>query len=81
MESNNWGVITDQVQGVAYKCAYGELLNPRQLPKGKKIAGDDNSPVEVKLKTLNKLMSDGLITQKEFEERKQELLDNYTGKK
>lgn len=24
MTSNNWGIITDQVQGVAYECTYGE---------------------------------------------------------
>ena len=24
MTSNNYGVVTDQVQGVAYKCVYGE---------------------------------------------------------
>lgn len=24
MTSNNYGVVTDQVQGVAYKCTYGE---------------------------------------------------------
>ena len=70
MGSNNWGVITDQVQGVAYKCTYGE-----------KITRDDNSNVEVKLKTLNRLVSDGLITQKEFEEQKMKLLNEYTTKK
>ena len=81
MGSNNWGVITDQVQGVAYKCAYGDLLNSQQLIKDKKIDGNDNNSVEVKLKTLNKLLSDGLVTQKEFDERKQKLLDDYTGGK
>ncbi len=25
MTSNNWGVITDQVQGVAYKCTYSNI--------------------------------------------------------
>ena len=24
MVSNNWGVVTDQVQGIAYKCVYGQ---------------------------------------------------------
>ena len=24
MISNNWGVVTDQVQGIAYKCVYGQ---------------------------------------------------------
>jgi hypothetical protein len=50
---------------------------------------EDNKEVEMqpgedltaKLKTLNKLLADGLITQKEFAESKQRLLDNYSAKK
>lgn len=42
---------------------------------------DINDTLETKLKTLNKLLSDGLITKNEFDEQKKKLLDDYTSKK
>ena len=59
----------------------GEFVNLQQLAKGKKTGEDENNALEGKLKTLNKIFADGLITQKEFDERKQKLLDDYTGAK
>jgi len=41
---------------------------------------DNNSELENKLKTLNKLLLDGLITKNEFEEQKKKLLNDYTSK-
>ena len=40
----------------------------------------DSGGLEKKLKTLNKLLSDGLITKSEFNEQKKKLLNDYTNK-
>lgn len=58
----------------------GEFVALQQLAQGKN-EGDDNHALEAKLKTLNKLFSDGLVTQKEFEEQKLKLLNDYTSDK
>jgi nitrogen regulatory protein PII-like uncharacterized protein len=44
------------------------------------IKTENKEELVQKLKTLNKLLADGLITQNEFEEQKKKLLDNYTNK-
>ena len=61
--------------------------------KGVEVTGDIKSDQKItykvekeeeladKLKTLNKLLSDGLITKKEFEEQKQKMLNDYTSRK
>ena len=36
--------------------------------------------IETKMKTLKRLLSDGLITQSDFEEKKGKLLNDYTNK-
>lgn len=56
----------------------GEVLTTQQSTQGIKTGGDS---LEIKLKTLNKLLSGGLITQKDFEEQKLKLLNEYTVKK
>lgn len=40
----------------------------------------DNSDLMGKLKTLNKLLADGLITKDDFAQQKKKLLDSYTGR-
>lgn len=47
------------------------------INEGNVIEKDD---VETKIKTLNKLLSDGLITKNDFEEQKKKLLSDYTNK-
>jgi hypothetical protein len=58
----------------------GEFLAIQQFAQGIKIEGDDNFALETKLKTLNKLLFDGLITKNEFDEQKKKLLNDYTNK-
>ncbi len=41
---------------------------------------ESNGELEQKLKTLNKLLTDGLITKAEFGEQKKKLLNEYTSK-
>ena len=50
------------------------------MKSDEKVSILSGEELEVKIKALNKLLSDGLITQKEFDERKQKLLDEYTSK-
>jgi len=58
----------------------GEFVTLQQLAQGIKTEGDDNYALGAKLKTLNKLLSDGLITKSEFDEQKKKLLNDYTNK-
>ncbi|TRZ93718.1 hypothetical protein D4R78_07990 [bacterium] len=58
----------------------GEVKTIQQLGQSIKTEGDDNRALETKLKTLNKLLSDGLITKNEFDEQKKKLLNDYTNK-
>jgi len=44
------------------------------------VKTEDNDELANKLKTLNKLLTDGLITKSEFDEQKKKLLDGYTNK-
>jgi hypothetical protein len=65
-----------KISGTAYK-------KVRDLPSPTPIVNQttgNNDLVEDKLKTLNKLLADGLITQKEFDDQKQKLLNDYTSK-
>ncbi len=67
---------------------FGTTQLPAQVIK---VAGDlqsneninikSDDELATKIKTINRLLSDGLITKKEFEEQRQKLLDEYTGKK
>lgn len=45
------------------------------------VKTEGNGELGQKLKTLNKLLTDGLITKAEFDEQKKKLLDEYTSKK
>lgn len=47
-----------------------------------KVKGEHMSDIELatKIKTLNKLLTDKLITQNEFDEQKKKLLNEYTSK-
>lgn len=67
MTSNNWGTITDQVQGVAYKCTYGRALTSKK---------SDNSPdLYEELTKLEDLRKKGILTNEEFQTQKKKLLD------
>lgn len=44
------------------------------------VKTESNGELEQKLKTLNKLLADGLITKTEFEEQKKKMLNDYTSK-
>lgn len=44
------------------------------------VKTENNEELTDKLKTLNKLLTDGLITKSEFDEQKKKLLDTYTSK-
>jgi len=57
---------------------FGTIQQPTQ---DMKIEEDNNPTLETKLKTLNKLLVDRLITKNEFDEQKKKLLDDYTSKK
>lgn len=58
-----------------------DLETIQQSGQGKDIGAYNSDELVNKLKTLNKLLSDGLITKNEFEQRKQKLLDDYMSKK
>lgn len=58
----------------------GEFLAIQQSAQGMKIEGDGDLALEAKLKTLNKLLADGLITKDEFDVQKNKLLNDYTNK-
>lgn len=53
----------------------------QQSTQGIKTDIDNNFTLEAKLKTLNKLLSNGLITKNEFDEQKKKLLNEFTSKK
>ena len=55
-----------------------DLPSSSQLTENKDFTRDNNYELEAKIKTLNKLLEDGMITKDEFDEQKQKLLDNYT---
>jgi hypothetical protein len=59
------------------------ILNNRYSLQAKE-QGDNKSEsaegLESKIKTLNKLLTDGLITKDDFDAKKKALLDNYTSK-
>lgn len=44
------------------------------------VETENNEELANKLKTLNKLLTDGLITKNEFDEQKKKLLNDYTSK-
>lgn len=44
------------------------------------IKTENSEELATKIKALNKLLTDGLITKNEFEEQKKKLLDTYTSK-
>ena len=44
------------------------------------VQTNNNDELTNKLKTLNKLLTDGLITKNEFDEQKKKLLNDYTSK-
>lgn len=44
------------------------------------VKTEGNGELEQKLKTINKLLTDGLITKSEFDEQKKKLLNDYTSK-
>lgn len=44
------------------------------------VKTENNEELANKLKTLNKLLTDGLITKNEFDEQKKKLLNDYTSK-
>lgn len=54
----------------------GDLKSDEKI----KVQTENNGELEKKLKTLNKLLSDGLITKSEFDEQKKKLLNDYTSK-
>ena len=54
--------------------------DPRLKDNINKLDGSVKEDVENKIKTLNKLLSDGLITKSDFEEQKKKLLNDYTNK-
>ena len=56
-----------------------EVKTIQHLSQGIKNEGDDYT-LEAKLKTLNKLLADGMITKNEFDEQKKKLLNDYTNK-
>jgi hypothetical protein len=55
-----------------------DASDPRLKKDNEKANIQSNEDLETKIKTLNKLLSDGLITKKEFEEQKSRLLNDYT---
>lgn len=58
-------------------------LNSHYVPQSSSDQSGQSDSVEgleSKIKTLNKLLSDGLITKDDFEAKKKALLDNYTSK-
>ncbi len=67
MTSNNWGTITDQVQGVAYKCTYGRASSS--------AITDKKADLYVELTKLEELRKKGILTDEEFQVQKRKLLD------
>lgn len=54
--------------------------DPRIEDGDKKTSMQSSNDLETKIKNLNKLLSDGLITESDFEEQKAKLLNDYTSK-
>ena len=66
---------------------FGTTEQPAQVIKiSGGLQSDENIKIQstdeltTKIKTINKLLSDGLITKMDFEERKKKLLDEYTSR-
>ena len=57
-----------------------EIIELNENVTTAQAGGNSNGELEDKLKTLNKLLADGLITKNDFEARKKKLLDEYTSK-
>lgn len=55
-----------------------KLAAIQQPSQDAKIDGDNSGELTIKLKNLNKMLADGLITQNDFDGQKKKLLDNYT---
>jgi len=56
-----------------------EAYRQKQMPT--EVNSKDSGDLTDKLKTLNKLLADSLITKDDFAQQKKKLLDNYMGKK
>ena len=54
--------------------------DPRIKENNEKTNMQSDNSLESKLKNLNKLLLDGLITKSDFEEQKKKLLNDYTNK-
>lgn len=54
--------------------------DPRLKDGNEKESIQSDDALGVKIKNLNKLLSDGLITKSDFEEQKQKLLNDYTSR-
>ena len=76
-----------EIQDEAIKCKHckrflpepgATLTCPRCNYPNPPIKTENNEEIANKLKTLNKLFTDGLITQNELDEQKKKLLNDYT---
>ena len=57
-----------------------DVNDPRLREDNEKANRQSEDDLATKIKNLNKLLSDGLITKSDFEEQKKKLLNNYTNK-
>ena len=72
LTSNNWGVVTDQVNGVAYKCGFGK---PGSLASGTDTVADDPMTDRYdRVREAKQLYDDGVLTKKEYEAEKRRIL-------
>ena len=76
MTVNDWGVIVDQVTGVAYRCK--PLDQPAAAPQSSAAPTAererDRSPEE-RLRVLDRLRSEGLISPAEYQSKRGEILE------
>ena len=73
MTSNNWGVVTDQVNGVAYKCDFGK---PGSLASGTNAVTDDTLTDRYdRVREAKQLFDEGVLTKEEYEAEKRRILE------
>jgi len=78
-ECGNWApFVRWSTAELTFKCLSEDDSRLREDADESDIELEDS--VEFKIKTLSKLLSEGLITQDDFEEQKKKILDNYSDK-
>ncbi|MBQ7566377.1 MAG: SHOCT domain-containing protein [Oscillospiraceae bacterium] len=60
-------------QGLVRAAFYEEITNPTEEPEPEPVPAEED-PTAAKLQSLKKLLDDGILTQEEFDAKKQQIL-------